>query len=47
MFSTSQKECLLLWRNSEKPPAPFNLTPYAVTLVSGARRLQGAEKEEG
>lgn len=33
-FSTSQKEYLLLWRNSEKPPAPFNLTPFAVTLVS-------------
>ena len=25
-------EYLLLWRNTEKPPAPFNLTPYAVTL---------------
>lgn len=24
---------MLLWRNSEKPKAPFNLTPYAVTLV--------------
>jgi hypothetical protein len=30
----SQKEYLLLWRNSEKPKAPFNLTPYAITLVS-------------
>ncbi|KAI0320663.1 Oxysterol-binding protein-domain-containing protein, partial [Amylostereum chailletii] len=26
------RECILLWRNSEKPPAPFNLTPYAITL---------------
>ncbi|THH00348.1 hypothetical protein EW026_g2181 [Hermanssonia centrifuga] len=25
-------EFFLLWRNSEKPPAPFNLTPFAVTL---------------
>lgn len=33
----SQKEYLLLWRNSEKPKAPFNLTPYAITLVSWHR----------
>jgi len=25
-------EYLLLWRNTEKPSAPFNLTPYAITL---------------
>ena len=25
-------EYILLWRNSEKPPAPFNLTPFAITL---------------
>ncbi|CCL99978.1 uncharacterized protein FIBRA_02003 [Fibroporia radiculosa] len=25
-------EYILLWRNSKKPPAPFNLTPYAITL---------------
>ncbi|EIW75830.1 hypothetical protein CONPUDRAFT_93130 [Coniophora puteana RWD-64-598 SS2] len=25
-------EYILLWRNSEKPRAPFNLTPFAVTL---------------
>ncbi|KAH9947039.1 Oxysterol-binding protein-domain-containing protein [Amylocystis lapponica] len=25
-------EYILLWRNSVKPPAPFNLTPFAVTL---------------
>ncbi|WFD32048.1 hypothetical protein MSPP1_003090 [Malassezia sp. CBS 17886] len=25
---------LLLWRNSEKKPAPFNLTPFAITLNS-------------
>ncbi|WWC71885.1 uncharacterized protein I206_105844 [Kwoniella pini CBS 10737] len=31
-FSPTQKEYLLLWRNSEKPKAPFNLTPFAVTL---------------
>lgn len=30
----SQKEYILLWRNSEKPKEPFNLTPYAITLVS-------------
>lgn len=30
----SQKEYILLWRNSEKPKAPFNLTPFAITLVS-------------
>ena len=27
-------EYLLLWRNSEKPPSPFNLTPFAITLNS-------------
>ncbi|KAF8431896.1 Oxysterol-binding protein-domain-containing protein [Boletus edulis BED1] len=25
-------EYILLWRNSEKPPTPFNLTPFAITL---------------
>ncbi|TYJ57130.1 hypothetical protein B9479_002231 [Cryptococcus floricola] len=30
--SPTQKEYILLWRNSEKPKAPFNLTPYAITL---------------
>lgn len=25
-------EYILLWRNTEKPSAPFNLTPYAMTL---------------
>jgi hypothetical protein len=25
-------EYILLWRNSDKPPAPFNLTPFAITL---------------
>ncbi|EIN03462.1 hypothetical protein PUNSTDRAFT_147045 [Punctularia strigosozonata HHB-11173 SS5] len=25
-------EYILLWRNSEKPKAPFNLTPFAITL---------------
>lgn len=29
----AQKEYILLWRNSEKPKAPFNLTPFAITLV--------------
>lgn len=33
-FKPSQKEYILLWRNSEKPKAPFNLTPFACTLVS-------------
>ncbi len=27
-------EYLLLWRNSEKPASPFNLTPFAITLNS-------------
>ncbi|KAF4566138.1 hypothetical protein EYR40_002047 [Pleurotus pulmonarius] len=27
-----QPEYILLWRNSEKPTAPFNLTPFAITL---------------
>ncbi|WRT70348.1 uncharacterized protein IL334_007346 [Kwoniella shivajii] len=31
-FNPAQKEYMLLWRNSEKPKAPFNLTPFAVTL---------------
>jgi hypothetical protein len=26
------QEYILLWRNSEKPRAPFNLTPFAITL---------------
>ncbi|EJD03880.1 uncharacterized protein FOMMEDRAFT_167188 [Fomitiporia mediterranea MF3/22] len=30
--SPSTQEFILLWRNSEKPPAPFNLTPFAITL---------------
>ncbi|CAL1697213.1 unnamed protein product [Somion occarium] len=29
---TPPPEYILLWRNSEKPPAPFNLTPFAITL---------------
>ncbi|KAI0074811.1 hypothetical protein K474DRAFT_1647551 [Panus rudis PR-1116 ss-1] len=29
---TYSPEFILLWRNSEKPPAPFNLTPFAITL---------------
>ncbi|KZT24322.1 hypothetical protein NEOLEDRAFT_1170159 [Neolentinus lepideus HHB14362 ss-1] len=29
---TSKPEYILLWRNSEKPPTPFNLTPFAITL---------------
>jgi hypothetical protein len=37
----SQKEYLLLWRNSEKPKAPFNLTPYAITLVSVPANITG------
>lgn len=27
-----QPECMLLWRNTEKPHMPFNLTPFAITL---------------
>lgn len=30
--SPSSQEYILLWRNTEKPPAPFNLTPFAITL---------------
>ncbi|KAI0820585.1 Oxysterol-binding protein-domain-containing protein [Trametes gibbosa] len=29
---TPSSEYILLWRNSQKPPAPFNLTPFAITL---------------
>lgn len=29
---SSTPEYFLLWRNSEKPLAPFNLTPFAITL---------------
>ena len=29
---TSSPEFFLLWRNTEKPTAPFNLTPFAITL---------------
>ncbi|WFD36432.1 hypothetical protein MCUN1_003311 [Malassezia cuniculi] len=31
---SSAKDLLLLWRNSEKPKTPFNLTPFAITLNS-------------
>jgi hypothetical protein len=30
--STSSPEFILLWRNTVKPQAPFNLTPFAMTL---------------
>jgi oxysterol-binding protein 1 len=30
--SASTPEFILLWRNTVKPPAPFNLTPFAITL---------------
>ncbi|KAH9931318.1 Oxysterol-binding protein-domain-containing protein [Fomitopsis serialis] len=30
--TSSSPEYILLWRNSEKPTAPFNLTPFAITL---------------
>jgi hypothetical protein len=30
--SSSSPEFILLWRNTVKPPAPFNLTPFAITL---------------
>ncbi|KAG8834003.1 hypothetical protein FRC18_002744 [Serendipita sp. 400] len=30
--ASPEHEYILLWRNSEKPPAPFNLTPFAITL---------------
>lgn len=29
---TSEAEYVLLWKNTEKPKAPFNLTPFAITL---------------
>lgn len=28
----ASQEFILLWRNTEKPSAPFNLTPFAITL---------------
>lgn len=30
--SPSAAEYILLWRNTQKPKAPFNLTPFAITL---------------
>lgn len=48
-ISTAQKEYLLLWKNSDKPTEPFNLTPFAITLVSAfGRRLANsiADKAE-
>nr|VWP01850.1 Global transcription regulator sge1 [Ganoderma boninense] len=30
--SSATNEFILLWRNSVKPPSPFNLTPFAITL---------------
>ena len=29
---SASNEYILLWRNSVKPPSPFNLTPFAITL---------------
>lgn len=29
---TTPTEYILLWRNTEKPTSPFNLTPFAITL---------------
>ncbi|KDN39640.1 hypothetical protein RSAG8_08668, partial [Rhizoctonia solani AG-8 WAC10335] len=29
---SSTSQYVLLWKNTEKPTAPFNLTPYAITL---------------
>lgn len=29
---SSEAEYVLLWKNTEKPKAPFNLTPFAITL---------------
>ncbi|KAG9124901.1 hypothetical protein FRC07_009808 [Ceratobasidium sp. 392] len=28
----SANQCMMLWKNTEKPSAPFNLTPFAITL---------------
>lgn len=36
----AQKEYILLWRNSEKPKAPFNLTPFAITLVGLLKNME-------
>ncbi|CED83942.1 Oxysterol-binding protein [Phaffia rhodozyma] len=33
LSSNMPKEYLLLWKNTVKPAAPFNLSPFAVTLV--------------
>ena len=30
--AAASSEYILLWRNSTKPPTPFNLTPFAITL---------------
>ena len=44
-FKPSQQEYLLLWRNSEKPKAPFNLTPYAMTLVGRHSNLTDGQND--
>jgi hypothetical protein len=38
--SPSPHQYILLWRNTEKPKAPFNLTPFAITLNDCPENLQ-------
>jgi hypothetical protein len=37
---SASREYILLWRNSEKSPEPFNLTPFALTLNDCPDTLQ-------
>lgn len=37
--STSNSKKILLWQAHERPPAPFNLTPFAITLNALPDRL--------
>ena len=40
-FAPSEKEYLLLWRKTEAPKSPFNLTPFAITLNDIPEGLKG------
>ncbi|KTW25726.1 hypothetical protein T552_03338 [Pneumocystis carinii B80] len=39
-ISVTSDTAILLWQNHERPPAPFNLTPFAITLNALPEKLK-------
>ncbi|QSL66994.1 hypothetical protein MERGE_001381 [Pneumocystis wakefieldiae] len=39
-ISVATDAAMLLWQNHERPPAPFNLTPFAITLNALPEKLR-------